>query len=256
VPEPPAPEAPPSGPSPCPADVDGRPRVVARGDTGHGELVLRRRGEVTELIVDGVFAMDSACTSTEIALATLTLDRLAGGPGPVPPVADGPGPGWRVLVGGLGLGFTTAAVLADPRVAAVEVVELQELLPRWLRDGLLPSAAGLLDDPRLRLITGDVREAIELRRAASLDALLLDIDNGPLFLVHGSNAEVYREPFLRRAIRTLTPGGVLAIWSADPSPELAALLRAAGAAEVEEVPLDVQREGRRLRYAVYLARAS
>ncbi|HET9657883.1 MAG TPA: hypothetical protein VFP72_21195 [Kineosporiaceae bacterium] len=229
--------------------------------------MLRRRGDVLELIVDGVFAMDTVDTGSETALATLTLDRLAAGPSPARPrPADHPdrapghltpgngSPGWRILVGGLGLGFTAAAVLADPRVGTLEIVELQELLPQWLRAGLVPQAAGLLADPRVRVTGGDVLDVVAALPAGGVDAILLDVDNGPAFLVHQGNAEVYREPFLHRALQALADDGVLAIWSADPSPGLRDGLAAAGGQRVEEVLLEVARDGRQFTYAVYLAR--
>ena len=229
-------------------DGPAAPVVLARADSGHGEIALRRRGDVLELVVDGVFAMDTAHTATEVALATLALQRLGARPGPAQ------ARGLRVLVGGLGLGFTTRAVLSDPRVAAVEVVELQPRLVDWVRTGLVPPAAGLLDDARVRVSIGDVGEVVAGRAPGGLDAILLDVDNGPGFLVHEGNAALYRTPFLRAALAALAPGGVLAVWSADPSPDLPGLLREAGGDEVDEVPLDVERDGRRFRYAVYLAR--
>lgn len=233
-------------------DGAAAPVVLARADSGHGEIALRRRGDVLELVVDGVFAMDTAHTATEIALATLTLRRLSTPPA-IPP-ATSPAHGLRVLVGGLGLGFTTRAVLADPRVSSVEVVELQPRLVDWVRSGLVPPAAGLLDDARVRVSVGDVAEVVAGRAPGGLDAILLDVDNGPGFLVHEGNAALYRTPFLRAGLAALAPGGVLAVWSADPSPDLPGLLREAGGDEVEEVPLDVERDGRCFRYAVYLAR--
>jgi spermidine synthase len=158
----------------------------------------------------------------------------------------------HVLVGGLGLGFTTASLLADRRVARVEVVELHAPLVDWVRRGLVPSARGLLDDPRVGVVVADVADAVPARPHRSLDALLLDVDNGPGFLVHAGNTRVYSPPFLTAASRTLRQGGVLGVWSADPAPDLAlALERACGSCE--EVLLDVTRDGRRFTYAVYLA---
>ena len=214
-------------------------QVLARDSDGSAELALLRRGEVLELVVDGVFAMDTAHTATEEALAHLALSRLRG-------------THLHVLVGGLGLGFTTATVLADARVARVEVVELHAPLVQWVRSGLVPAAAGLLDDPRVMVEVADVADVVPRRPQRSLDALLLDVDNGPGFLVHAGNTRVYSPPFLIAAARTLRRGGVLGVWSADPAPDLAlALERACGACD--EVLLDVSRDGRRFTYAVYLA---
>ena len=215
---------------------------LGRASGAHGEVVLRRRGAVTELVVDGVFAMDDVDTSTERALATEALRRC-------------PGTGLRVLVGGLGLGWTAATVLADPRVAAVDVAELQPALVRWAGDSLLP---GLPELPagRLRLLVGDVADTLA-GSPGRWDAVLLDVDNGPAFLVHESNAGLYAEAGLTTALAALRPGGVLAIWSSDPAPELAVRLAALpGAADVEHLVLPVDRDGRRLDYAVVLARSA
>ena len=218
--------------------------MVVRADDGIAELALLRRrapaGEVLELVVDGVFAMDTEQTETERALAGLALDQLG---------ADD----LHVVVGGLGLGYTTAALLADPRVTRVDVVELHAPLVRWVREGLVPAARGLLDDPRVHVSIGDIADAVPGLLPASVDALLLDVDNGPGFLVHPGNTRVYAAPFLTAAARVLRPGGVLGVWSAEASAELALVLeRTCGACE--EVLLDVDREGRTFTYAVYLAR--
>jgi spermidine synthase len=215
-------------------------RVVARADDGIAELALLQRGDVLELVVDGVFAMDTEQTETERALATLALEQLGGDD-------------LAVVVGGLGLGYTTATLLADPRVRRVEVIELHAPLVDWLRQGRVPAVRGLLDDPRVRVTVADVVDAVPTLTAGSLDALLLDVDNGPGFLVHPANTRVYGAPFLAVAARSLRPGGVLGVWSAEASPELSLVLeRICGSCE--EVLLDVDRQGRTFTYAVYLAR--
>ena len=226
--------------------VDEQLEELGRATGGHGELVLRRRttadGGHLELVVDGVFAMDDVDTSTERLLATEALRRV-------------PGDRLSVLVGGLGLGWTAATALADRRVAAVDVVELQPALVGWAARGLLPSLAGL-SDRRLRLRVDDVAAALGAA-TGRWDAVLLDVDNGPGFLVHAPNAALYRPPGLATALAALRPGGVLAIWSSDPAPELVATLgELPGAVDVEQMLLPVQRDGRRYEYAVVLARRS
>jgi spermidine synthase len=223
-----------------PAGVTGGRVVLGRVEDEHGEVVLARRDDVLELVVDGVFAMDTAHTATEESLAELALSRVRG-------------QGLRILVGGLGLGFTTATLLGDPRVGSVDVVELHASVVGWVRQGLVPSAKGLLDDPRLTVRIGNVLDVVPALPRATLDALLLDVDNGPGFLTHPANTAVYAPPFLVAAARALSRGGVLGVWSADAAPELAvALERACG--ECEEILLDVTRDGRTFTYAVYLAR--
>jgi spermidine synthase len=223
------------------------PVVVARAPaTGGGELVLRLRPEARgpgrdtyELIVDGVFAMDTVNVSTELRLASETIRRLTG-------------IGWQVLVGGLGLGYTLRELLADQRVARVDVVEVEPALVDWIRGGLVGPARGLLDDPRANVIVGDVVSQLGDLLPRTYDAILLDVDNGPDFLVHQSNSALYDAPALHLAVRALRPGGQLAIWSAAASPGLEERLRGVAGA-VEVVTLPVRREGRQFDYVLYLA---
>jgi spermidine synthase len=218
---------------------DDELQELGRATGDHGEVVLRRRGAVTELVVDGVFAMDDVDTSTERALATEALRRC-------------PGAALRVLVGGLGLGWTAATVLAEPRVTAVEVAELQPALVAWAREGLLPGLPVVPD--RVQLRTGDVA-ATMAGSPGRWDAVLLDVDNGPDFLVHATNAGLYSPAGLATAVAALRPGGVLAIWSSDPAPGLADRLAALpGTTGVEHLLLPVERDGRRFDYAIVLAR--
>ena len=219
--------------------------VLRRMSGEHGEVALRRRtaadGTVTtELVVDGVFAMDDVDPSTERALATEALRRCAG-------------EALRVLVGGLGLGWTAATALAEPRVAAVDVAELQPALVAWAGEGLLPGLPELPAD-RLRLSVADVGTVLA-DGPGSWDAVLLDVDNGPAFLVHDSNAALYEAAGLRTALTALRPGGVLAVWSADPAPELAdRLVALPDAAEVEHLLRPVHRDGHRFDHALVVAR--
>jgi len=221
---------------------DDELQELGRAAGAHGEVLLRRRRSTgaTELIVDGVFAMDDVDTSTERALATEALRRC-------------PGAELRVLVGGLGLGATAAAVLAEPRVAAVEVVELQPALVAWAGDGLLPGLPPTAGQ-RLTRTVADVADVLA-ESPSTWDTVLLDVDNGPAFLVHQSNAGLYSAAGLASALGALRPGGVLAIWSSDPAPELADRLRALpGCGEVEHLLFPVQRDGHRFDYAIVLAR--
>jgi spermidine synthase len=218
-----------------------RPVTLAREDTPHGEVALRRRGAVLELVVDGAFAMDSAHTATEETLATLALGRHRAPS--------------RVLVGGLGLGFTTRAVLTDPRVAHLDVVELAAPIVRWAREGLVPELAGL-EGARCELHVADVADVLAGRGGPGgpWDVVLLDVDNGPGFLVHAGNAELYRAPAFDRARSALAPAGVLVVWSSHRAPELLdAMDEVAGDGdEVSEELLAVSRDGRVLDYALYV----
>ncbi len=214
------------------------PVTVARADTPHGEVALRRRGGVVELIVNGVFAMDSAETTSEIALA------------------DAAPPG-RVLVGGLGLGYTAGRLL-DRGASTVDVVELAGPLLDWARAGLTDQLGRVAADPRVRLHHGDIAEWIA-GRPGPWDAILLDVDNGPSFLIHEHNARVYDAVLLAEFLGRLAPRGVLLIWCEERSPALRAtldaVLAARGAPAASEIVVAVEREGRRFDYALYRAEA-
>jgi spermidine synthase len=214
--------------------------TLARETTPDGEVALRRRGTVLELVVDGAFAMDTVDVSTERLLARRALDRHRA------PA--------RVLVGGLGLGVTTREVLADRRVGRVDVVELAAPLVRWSRERLVPELAGL-ESGRCRLHVADVADVLAGTAGPSgpWDVVLLDVDNGPGFLVHAANSALYEAPALAAARAALEPGGVLLVWSSHLAPALLeALTSVAGSGDaVAEEVLPVAREGRALEYALY-----
>ena len=218
---------------------------VARAESERGELVLRERRAdggapgVLELRANGVFVMDTQETSTEEALATACLALV---PEPA-----------TVLVGGLGLGFTAREVLADPRVRRCVVVEIEQALVDWMRDGTIPHGPDLLAEERLEVVVADVAVALAQARPASYDLVLLDVDNGPGYLVHDANAGLYETPFLTRLRTLLRPGGAAAIWSAAEEPELEAAMRTAfGGAEAH--PLAVRLQEREEHYWLYVAR--
>jgi spermidine synthase len=184
---------------------------VARAESERGELVLRQRRDaggpaILELRANGVFVMDSAEFTSEEALASAALDLV-----------DQPR---QVLVGGMGLGFTMHRVLADPRVERCTVVEIEEALVGWMRDGTIGHGQTMLADERANPVVADVTVALAEGSPASYDLVLLDVDNGPNFLVHEANARIYGHEFLGEARRILRPGGALAIWSMDEAPGL------------------------------------
>lgn len=190
---------------------------IARAETERGELVLRERRDenaptALELRANGVFVMDTLEVGSEQALAESALEQVA------EPRA--------VIVAGLGLGFTMHAVLADQRVEKVAVVEIEQALVDWMRAGTIPHGPALLADERVTVVVADIAIALAEARPASYDLVLLDVDNGPGYLVHDVNAALYEEPFLEAARRALRPGGALAVWSAADAPELAERMRA------------------------------
>lgn len=228
---------------------------LARSASRRGELVLRTRpsrdgtGEVVELRANGLFVMDTEETSSEVALAAAALALLPRDARDL-----------HVLVGGLGLGFTAQAVLADARVGRCTVAELEPALVGWLREGTVPHGPALLADPRLEVVVDDVARVLADGGDAAygsprFDLVLLDVDNGPDNLVHQANAALYEAPLLEAARGTLRAGGVLVVWSAARSPALDAALRSVfGDAAVDELRCPVDLQGRAEDYWLHLAR--
>ncbi len=214
--------------------------TLGRADGPRGEVLLRRRGTgddaVTELIVNGVFAMDSTDPSSERALGRVPL----------------PLDGSRVLLGGLGLGYTALALL-ERDVTHLDVVELEPALLAWAERHLTQPLGRVAADPRVRLRVGDVADVLARRDAGPWEAILLDVDNGPDFLIHEHNARLYGPAGLRLAYERLAPGGVFAIWCQGPSPVLRAGLAEVGPQVAEHVHR--HRRGRRSwSYVIYTVR--
>lgn len=142
--------------------------------------------------------------------------------------------GARVLIGGLGFGFTLRAALRVlPADAGVVVAEIVAEVIEWNRNPEYGLAADALADPRVTLRHADVADVLREGRGA-YDAIMLDVDNGAQALTTGGNAALYRRAGIRLAVSALRPGGRIAYWSADADPRFAALLRGAGLT-VEEV---------------------
>jgi spermidine synthase len=188
--------------------------------------LLRDHDGGLELRVNGVLVMTSTETSSEDLLAARVLETLA----VIPPSVTGSPTRLRVVVGGLGLGVTLARLLTSPAVGDVLVAEIEPDLVAWHLDGTVPppdaaSETGVLADPRVRVVVGDVRAVVSRLAAQSVDAIVLDVDNGPGLLVYDANSAVYEEPFLGRCAEALRPAGVLAVWSADEAPDLVRAMR-------------------------------
>jgi len=218
---------------------------VARAESERGELVLRvrsqeRAADVLELRANGVFVMDTQETTSETELAAAALAL-------VEEPRD-------VVVGGLGLGFTTQRVLADPRVARVMVVEIEEALVAWMRDGTIPHGPALLADKRVQIVNADIMMAIA-EATASYDLVLLDVDNGPGYLVHEHNSGLYEHDFIASTKRIVNPGGALVVWSANPAPELMTVMEKVFG-NCSEHRYDVMLQERAEQYLLYLSRRS
>jgi spermidine synthase len=186
-----------------------------RRPTPMGEISLRRRLEPTlqvdvyEVILGEEHLMSSLFTVAEIDLARLALREV-------------PGSALDVVVGGLGLGYTARAVLEDPRVRSLHVVEALPEVVEWHERRLLPLAGELVDDPRCHLVHGDFFAMVAGGHAFGPDAperfhaVLVDIDHTPRHLLHPSHAAFYTPAGLQALAERLHPGGVFALWSDDP----------------------------------------
>ena len=196
-------------------ELDYRPTAI-------GPLVLRRRWvaaidqDVVEVILGDEHLMSSLFTVGETELAVRGLAAAAG-------------ERLRVLVGGLGLGYTARAALADPRVASVEVVDALEPVIEWHRAGLVPIGDSLGTEPRCVLSHGDFFGWFDEARPADecYDVVLLDIDQSPRQLLHPDHARFYTPEGLGRLCEAMTARGVFAMWSDEgPDDEFLAVLAA------------------------------
>ena len=207
---------------------------------GGAELRLMRRGGDFMITLDRNELMNSRMSGSEEALATMTAERLAGRKGQ------------HWLVGGYGMGFTLRAALAvlgpDARLT---VAELVPKIVEWARGPMAGLTGGCLDDPRVTLVQADVALQIAAARNA-YDAILLDVDNGPDGLVRAGNDRLYTREGLAAAKAALTPGGVLAVWSAGKDPVFAGRLRKAGFA-VEEVQVRARSNGKGAKHTIWFA---
>lgn len=141
---------------------------------------------------------------------------------------ESPTPGMRVLVGGLGMGYTARAALDfAPEDAKVVIAELVEAVVDWNREYLGPLAGNPLDDPRTELVIDDVRRVI-LAGEGQYDAILLDVDNGPHAPTQRNNSWLYTPGGLNAIKRALRRGGAVAVWSVEEHPAFLHSLRAAG----------------------------
>jgi spermidine synthase len=189
--------------------------TVDRVDTPRGELVLRRDGRHFEIVSNGTFLMDTRNGSSERLLIRSAVR-----------------PGGRVLIGGLGVGFSLAEALAAD-AAAVTVVEIEPAVVRWNRSFLGTAA---LDDPRVTVLVEDL--AAVLRAPGQWDAICLDVDNGPEWTVTPGNAALYGEAGLAAIDDRLAPGGTLSVWSAGAAPDFETRLRGRfGSVDRLEVPV-------------------
>ncbi|MDH6629452.1 spermidine synthase [Streptomyces sp. LBL] len=210
------------------------PEVLDRREGPHGEIVLRRHGGLLQIIANGCFLMDTSDGRSEKRLVEAALDALD--------ALDAPRERAKpsILIGGLGVGFSLAHAAANPRWDRITVVEREAAIIDWHRDGgpLSPLSSRALADPRTEIVKTDLVAFVN-ETCDTFDALCLDIDNGPDWTVTDDNDGLYSPAGLAGCARALRPGGVLAVWSAQPSPEFEGTLRNAGFQQVrtEEIPV-------------------
>jgi spermidine synthase len=219
----------------------GTAQVPGGQIAGGGELKLYSHDRDFMIVLGHNELMSSRQSGSEVALATMTADRLAGRPAP------------HLLIGGYGMGFTLRAALAKlGKDARITLAELVPEIIDWARGPMKELAAGCLDDPRVTLDMDDVADVI----AASphtYDAILLDVDNGPDGLVRVENNRIYSLGGLKKAKHALKAGGVLAIWSAAPDKSFAARLGKAGFT-VEEVRVAARANGKGAKHVIWFAK--
>jgi spermidine synthase len=185
-------------------------------------LRLYRRGGEFSIRVGGSELMNSRVHGSEEAMAELACARIAARPSP------------RILIGGLGMGYTLAAALH--RLGPGSRVVVAELVPAvvaWNRGPLAALAGHPLADGRVTVREGDIVQMLRAERQA-YDAILLDVDNGPRGLTREANNRLYTQTGVRDAFAALRPAGVFALWSAGPDPAFTGLLSRAGFAVDEK----------------------
>jgi len=190
--------------------------------------------------LNGQDLMHSDTSASEVLLGELAAAQLAR-PGPV-----------RVLIGGMGLGYTLKAVLAKAGPKAhVEVAELMPEVVEWNQTHMKALNGKLLDDPRVQIRLGDVVDTLARARPEAYDAILLDVDNGPTPMVRAGNVRLYGPRGLEVMKTKLRAGGRLAIWSAAPDRSFEARLRAAGFI-AQAMPARLFPTAKRSAYMIYV----
>ncbi|WLW52251.1 spermidine synthase [Streptomyces sp. YU58] len=205
------------------------PEVLDRREGPYGEVVLRRHGDLLQIIANGCFLMDTSDGRSERRLVDAALEALN---------TDTPAP--HLLIGGLGVGFSLAHAADNPHWGHITVIEREQAIIDWHQNNgpLSPLTTHALTDPRTEILKTDLVAFVN-ETCATFDALCLDIDNGPDWTVTDGNDGLYAPTGLTSCARVLKPGGVLAVWSAQPSPEFEGTLRNAGFKQVrtEELPV-------------------
>ena len=205
-----------------------------------GKMKLYQRAFEFSISVKNEELMNSRMHGSEDALAELTCNRIADRNNP------------RVLIGGLGMGFTLGAALEHlGENAHVVVAELVPAVVQWNRTHLAELAGRPLDDPRVTVRESDVRLVIK-EQSAGYDAILLDVDNGPDGLTHEGNDRLYTHGGLAAIKTALKPGGILGVWSAEPGKSFSKRLRGSGFS-IEEISVRARGKRGGRRHTIWLA---
>ena len=219
-----------------------KPRIkLAESNSAGGTLALVEHDGSYSITLDAKELMHSRANASECMLGSVGVARLD------KEVAG------RVLIGGLGLGFTLKGTLES--IGDDTSVEVAEMIPEvieWNRTHLKHLNGSLLDDPRVEIRTADVIRLIREAEPNTYDAILLDVDNGPVAMVSEANASLYSKNGIRSICRALKEEGRLAVWSAGPDPGFENRLGRAGL-QVEAVPAKAHEGARAASYLLYLA---
>lgn len=207
---------------------------------GEGEVILRKRGTEFSIRTDTTELMNSRLHGSEDALAELTCNRIARKNKQ------------RILIGGLGMGYTLAAALQYAGYASlITVVELIPAVVRWNREHLGHLAGNPLYDGRVSVLEDDVAAIISSKKN-TWDAILLDVDNGPDGLTRQANDRIYGMGGLQKAFRALRAGGILSIWSSGADEHFTRRLKQCQF-QTETVTVRARKSGKGSRHTIWLA---
>ena len=204
------------------------------------ELRLYSRGEEFSIRVGNREVMNSRVHGSEDALAELACARIRDRPRP------------RILIGGLGMGYTLRAALNGLNSQGrVIVAELISEVVSWNRGRLGELAGRPLRDDRVTVREVDVAQILRVEHNA-YDAILLDVDNGPEGLTFAGNGWLYRRGGVKASFVALRPGGILAVWSVGPDRAFSERLRTAGF-KVEELRVRARGASGGARHTLWIA---
>lgn len=223
----------------APSAPEPTTKTIARQPGRSGELALRERAGDYEIISNGMFLMDTRDGRSERMLVRSALD------------AAGPAHARRVLIAGLGVGFSLAEALSSPTVAEVLVIEWEPAVVAWNRTTTGARTGGCVDDSRVRCEIADLVDWLQRPAGDVFDVLCLDVDNGPHWTVAPSNRWLYENEGLQAMGERLTEGGVLTVWSAEHVPAFEQRLQR-GFGDVRRIEVPVARGEPDV---IYLARA-